>query len=89
MENKFNGAFGAFLQSFEGLLGEFVNCAKPSSLIRRDGKEMMGESSQRAQVDPKSPQERLIEGAQLPARLIGSIAVYLINYHFSWRVTLI
>lgn len=57
MENKFNGAFGAFLQSFEGLLGEFVNCAKPSSLIQRDGEEMMGESSRRAQVDPKSPQE--------------------------------
>lgn len=59
MENKFNGAFGAFLQSFEGLLGEFVNCAKPSSLIQRDGKEMMGESSLKAQVDPKSSQERL------------------------------
>jgi hypothetical protein len=58
MENKFNGAFRAFLQSFEGLLGEFVNCAKPSSLIQRHGKEMMGESSQRTQVDPKSSPKR-------------------------------
>lgn len=60
MENKFNGAFGAFLQSFEGLLGEFVNCAKPSSLIQRDGREITRGSSQRAQVDPKSRQETLI-----------------------------
>lgn len=60
MENKFNGAFGTFLQSFEGLLGEFVNCAKPSSLIQRDVEEMMVESSHRAQVDPKSAPERLI-----------------------------
>lgn len=67
MENKFNGAFGAFLQSFEGLLGEFVNCAKPSSLIQRDGKEMMGESSRGTQVGPKSPPKRLIEGG-----LVGS-----------------
>ena len=37
MENKFNGAFGALLQSFEELLVEFVNCAKPGSLIQRDG----------------------------------------------------
>lgn len=39
--------FGAFLQSFEGLLGEFVNCAKHSSLIQRDGKEIMGDTLQR------------------------------------------
>lgn len=77
MENKFNGAFGAFLQSFEGLLGEFVNCAKPGSLSQRDGKEMMGESSLGAQVDPKSYQERLIEEDQLPARLISSLAIHL------------
>lgn len=89
MENKFNGAFRAFSNLLRDYLGEFVNCTGPSSLIQRNGKEMMGESSPRTQVDPKSPRGRLIEGGQLPAKLMGSIAVYLINYHFSWRATLI
>lgn len=79
MENKFNGAFGALLQSFEGLLREFVNCAKPGSLIQRDGGGwggMMGGSSPRAQVGPKSPpRKKNTKGPGCQPGGGGSIAV--------------
>lgn len=48
-----------------------------------------GRSSTKAQVYLKSHQKRLMSKDRLPANLIGSTAVYLINYHFSQRATLI
>lgn len=66
-------------QSFEGLLGEFVNCAKPGSLIQRrwwglGG--MMGGSSPRAQVGPKSsPRKMSTKGPQFASQVEGSVTV--------------